>query len=207
MNTLKDKEMSSKIRLLQKKGGVNGKSDSNLLIRKKKRMVVFYTLYMLILAHKVVTPFIVVKNNRKSDSSEIEYKAGKPYIDGKNTYYQSIKFVSHKHYPKLLSGWTTNTIWKLIAYINIESNFSESDQRDIDINEKLQRTTEIQDLYARNFVTHYYNGYQKIFSRPMGISKKNDINLWLMSNQKILKENRGILWGIDLLPIVENQKF
>jgi predicted nucleic acid-binding Zn ribbon protein len=77
-NTLKDKEMSSNIPLGQKKGGRTSKIVSNFRKRQRKRMVVFYTLYMLILAHKVVTPFEVVKNNRKSDSSEIEYKAGKP---------------------------------------------------------------------------------------------------------------------------------
>jgi hypothetical protein len=78
MNTLKDKEMPSKILSGQKKGGQGGKFVSDSCKRQRKRMVVFYTLYMLILAHKVVTPFEVVKNNRKSDSSEIEYKAGKP---------------------------------------------------------------------------------------------------------------------------------
>ena len=41
----------------------------------------------------------------------------------------------------------------------------------------------------------------------MQVSKKDQIHLWLLSNQKILKENRGILWGIDLLPIIERQKF
>jgi hypothetical protein len=70
--------MSQDVGMAKKAQGQYRKWVLKLQVKRQKRMVVFYVLYMLILAHKVVIPFEVLKNKTKPDSSEIEYKQGKP---------------------------------------------------------------------------------------------------------------------------------